>query len=97
MTIRRRSAKQASLKTVRAILQTMVTLATASLGLVAALAWNDAIKATFQQLLPKGEGLTIMYIYASAATLLSIIVVGGLSWLSVRIGGEAVIDREVEG
>jgi hypothetical protein len=29
----------------RVIVQTMITLASASLGLVAALAWNEAIKA----------------------------------------------------
>lgn len=97
MTMRRRSTKQATVQTLRAFLQTMITLATASLGLVAALAWNDAIKATFQKILPQGEGLHILYIYAGFATILSIVVVGLLTWLSVRVGGEAVISREAEG
>ena len=33
----------------RAMIQTMISLASASLGLVAALAWNEAIKATLKQ------------------------------------------------
>ena len=33
----------------RVYLQTMITLASASLGLVAALAWNEAIKAAIQR------------------------------------------------
>ncbi len=35
----------------RAFLQTMIALASASLGLVAALAWNEAIRATIAAVL----------------------------------------------
>jgi hypothetical protein len=35
----------------RVFVQTMITLASASLGLVAALAWNEAIKATIEEML----------------------------------------------
>jgi hypothetical protein len=97
MTVRRRLSRQALINTIRAFLQTMITLATASLGLVAALAWNDAIKATFKQIFPQGEDLSVLYLYAGSATVLSIVIVGALTWLSVKIGGQAVIDREVEG
>jgi hypothetical protein len=97
MTVRRRLSRQSLVNTVRAFLQTMITLATASLGLVAALAWNDAIKATFKQLFPQGEDLSVLYLYAASATLLSIVIVGILTWISVKVGGQAIIDREVEG
>jgi hypothetical protein len=40
----------------RIFIQTMIALASASLGLVAALAWNDAIKATLT-LLGLGDNL----------------------------------------
>ncbi len=40
----------------RAMVQTMIALASASLGLVAALAWNEAIKATLA-LLDLGDNL----------------------------------------
>lgn len=93
----RRALRQRSSHTFRSFLQTMITLATASLGLVAALAWNDAIKATFKKILGAADDLGALYTYAALATVLSIVVVGVLSWLSARVGGEAVINREVEG
>jgi Family of unknown function (DUF5654) len=93
----RRALRQRSTHTLRSFLQTMITLATASLGLVAALAWNDAIKATFKKVLGAADDLNALYTYAALATILSIAVVGCLSWLSAKVGGEAVINREVEG
>jgi Family of unknown function (DUF5654) len=94
---RRRSLRSSSAQTLRSLIQTMITLATASLGLVAALAWNDAIKATFKKVLGEADDLTALYTYAALATVLSIVVVASLSWLASRVGGEAIIDREVEG
>ena len=39
----------------RAFIQTMIALASASFGLVAALAWNEAIKATLATLKANGQ------------------------------------------
>jgi Family of unknown function (DUF5654) len=94
---RRRNYKQQSTTVVRSLIQTMITLATASLGLVAALAWNDAIKAAFKQVLGEADSLPALFTYATLATLFAIVTVAVLTWLSVKVGGEAVIDREVEG
>jgi hypothetical protein len=94
---RRRNPKVQSIAVVRSFLQTMITLATASLGLVAALAWNDAIKALFKAILGEADSVPALFIYATLATVFAITVVAVLSWLSVKVGGEAVIDREVEG
>jgi hypothetical protein len=80
----------------RAFIQTMIALASASLGLVAALAWNDAIKATLV-LLGLGDSLAGLYTYAVLATILAVAVLVWLGRLASRIGGEAVIVREVEG
>jgi uncharacterized membrane protein len=80
----------------RAFLQTMIALASASLGLVAALAWNEAIKATLK-LLGFGENLAGLYAYAIIATILAIIVLSWLGWLSSKIGGDAAFEREAEG
>jgi hypothetical protein len=44
-----------------------------------------------------GESLSVLYIYAAVATILAITVVGTLSWMAAKIGGEASIDREVDG
>lgn len=81
----------------RIIIQTMITLASAALGLVAALAWNEAIKETIVTLLGKDEGLLGLYIYAILATVIAIVVLLILARAASRLGGEAVIEREAEG
>ena len=80
----------------RIFLQTMITLASASLGLVAALAWNEAIKATIVQIFGTDDRLAGLYTYAILATLLVIVVLSLLGRAAARIGGEAVINREAD-
>ncbi len=80
----------------RAFLQTMIALASASFGLVAALAWNEAIKATLV-LLGLGESLAGLYTYAIVATVLAVLVLSWLGRLAARIGGDAAFIREAEG
>jgi hypothetical protein len=80
----------------RAMVQTMIALASASLGLVAALAWNEAIKATLA-LLDLGDDLVGLYTYAIVATLVVILVLVYLGKIASRVGGDAVIEREAEG
>lgn len=80
----------------RAFVQTMIALASASLGLVAALAWNEAIKATLA-MLGLGDNLAGLNTYAILATVLAILVLSYLGRLSARIGGEAAFEREAEG
>jgi Na+/proline symporter len=86
-----------SLATIRSLLQTMITLASASLGFVAALAWNDAIKATFKKVLGEEDSLSALYTYAVVATLMAISVVALLGWFAAKVGGDAMIKREVDG
>jgi hypothetical protein len=80
----------------RAFIQTMIALASASFGLVAALAWNEAIKATLK-LLGLGDSLAGLYTYAILATVLAILVLAWLGRIAARIGGEAAFVREAEG
>jgi hypothetical protein len=80
----------------RVFLQTMIALASASFGLVAALAWNEAIKATLE-MLNLGDDLTGLYTYAILATVLAIVVLVWLGRLASRVGGDAAITREAEG
>jgi hypothetical protein len=80
----------------RAFVQTMIALASASLGLVAALAWNEAIKATLARL-GLGESLAGLYAYAILATVIAILVLVMLGRLAARVGGEAAFQREAEG
>ncbi len=74
----------------------MITLSSAALGLVAALAWNDAIKATIKLIFNGNDGLASKYVYAVIATVIAVIVVLVLSGIAARVGGEAVIKREVD-
>ncbi len=80
----------------RAMIQTMIALASASFGLVAALAWNEAIKATLS-LLGLSDSLAGLYTYAILATVLAIIVLAWLGKISSKIGGDAAFVREAEG
>jgi Family of unknown function (DUF5654) len=80
----------------RAMIQTMIALASASLGLVAALAWNEAIKATLA-MLGLGDSLAGLYSYAILATVIAVVVLIYLGKLAAGVGGEATIQREAEG
>lgn len=80
----------------RAMVQTMISLASASLGLVAALAWNEAIKATLAKL-GLGEELAGLYTYAILATVIAVVVLAMLGRLAAKIGGDAAFEREAEG
>jgi hypothetical protein len=81
----------------RVYVQTMITLASASLGLVAALAWNEAIKTTMKVMLGTDESLAALHTYAILATVLAIVVLSVLSRISSKMGTEAAIAREAEG
>jgi hypothetical protein len=81
----------------RVVVQTMITLASASLGLVAALAWNEAIRATIRRLLGPDDSLAGLYTYALLATLVAVVVLLLLARAASRLGGEAIITREAEG
>lgn len=86
-----------SIEQSRAVVQSMITLASAALGLVCALAWNDAIKSTMKSVLGEDDSLAGMYTYAILATVLAVVVLLVLARTSTRIGGEAAISREAEG
>ncbi|MFN8507908.1 MAG: DUF5654 family protein [Dehalococcoidia bacterium] len=80
----------------RIFIQTVIALASASLGLVAALAWNEAIRATIRKI-ASDDSLAGLYIYAILATVIAIVVVTWLGWVAAKMGGEAKITREAEG
>lgn len=86
-----------SKETTRMILQSMIALSSAALGLVAALAWNDAIKETIKQIMDGDESLASKYTYAILATVIAVVVVLVLAKVAAKVGGEAAISREAEG
>lgn len=62
------------------ILEQMAKLATAGFGLVAALAWNDAIQALFMWLLPASGEVWAKFLYAIFVTAIVV-------FITIRIGG----------
>lgn len=92
-----RAARAAAIENARMFTQTMIALASASLGLVAALAWNEAIRTTIQQVFGTDDSLAGLYAYAIIATVIAIVVLVALARIAARLGGEAMITREAEG
>jgi hypothetical protein len=88
--------KSMTKQSTKMVLQSMITLASAALGLVAALAWNDAIKETITLWLGGNESLMAKYIYAVFATLIAVAVVLILTRIAAKVGGEALITREAD-
>ncbi len=65
--------KPATLK--QEVLDKMAALITAAFGLVAALAWNDAIKAIFREIFGESNAIAPMLIYASVVTIIAVILI----------------------
>ena len=55
------------------VMTTVATLITTAFGLIAALAWNDAIKAIIAQFFKAGNGVTGLVIYAVLITIIAVI------------------------
>jgi hypothetical protein len=67
-----------------AYLQTMISLASAAFGVVAALAWNGAITALVKQIFGTGAQIVSLFIYAIIVTVLAVIVMVNLAKLAER-------------
>ncbi len=80
-----------------ALFVTMTTLATSAFGLVAALAWNEAIKALFEEIFASeadkpATGLVISnFIYAVFATLIAVLIVYYLGRINTRLGKKPLL------
>lgn len=55
------------------VAQTVATLMTTAFGLIAALAWNEAIKAIIIQYFQAGSGITGLLIYAVLITIIAVV------------------------
>lgn len=55
------------------VIEKIAALLTAAFGLVAALAWNGAIKAIFLKLFGTAEGIIPMLVYAVVVTIIAVI------------------------
>ncbi len=61
-------------ETKKAVKEKMFTLILAGFGLVAALAWNDAIQTLFKVLFPKSDGVIGKFVYALLVTLIIVFI-----------------------
>lgn len=67
-------------------LKTMIQLATTAFGLVAALAWNEAIKTLFARIFGETSGVISLFVYAVVITVLVVFVTSRLGKLAERAG-----------
>lgn len=56
------------------MLEQIITLFTAAIGVMAALAWNDAVQALFNSLFPHGEGVKERFMFAVMITAIAVVV-----------------------
>lgn len=69
-------------------LKTMVQLATAGFGFVAALAWNEAIKKFIDKFISPGSGFISSLIYAIIVTFIAVLVAYYLGRLAQEVHQE---------
>lgn len=76
----------------RMIVKQMLVLATGGFSLIAALAWNEFVKAFIEEYVKpyatKGSGLTAQFIYAVVITAFIVIVTLFLTWFQGKLEGE---------
>ena len=58
----------------RKLFEQMITLFTAAIGVMAALAWNDAVQALFNSYFPKGEGIRERFVFAILITAIAVFI-----------------------
>ncbi|MFH0853842.1 MAG: DUF5654 family protein [bacterium] len=64
--------------------KTMVQLATTAFGIVAALAWNEAIKALFAKVFGDTAGIIGLFVYAVVVTIIVVTVTSKLGKLAEK-------------
>ncbi len=67
------------------ILEKLGTLIAAAFALVAALAWNDAIKAIFKEVFGTPDKVIPMLVYAISVTIVAVIMTVWISKISGRL------------
>jgi uncharacterized protein DUF5654 len=70
------------------VIEKLAALITAAFGLVAALAWNGAIKAIFLKVFGDSEGLGPMLIYAVLVTIIAVLATIWIAKAANRAKGE---------
>ncbi len=74
----------------REVVATMISLASAAFGVVAALAWNTAITTAFTAAFGTAGKIGALFIYAVVATLVGVVVIVALGRLAARLNAQPV-------
>ena len=77
----------------KTVMKTIITLVTTAFGLVAGLAWNDAIQKLIETLVGSGDALSGLFIYAIIVTILAVVVTIILARMAAKMGID--VDDEV--
>lgn len=77
------------------VLKRVLDLSVAGFGLVAALAWNEAIKALFDAIFPKAGGIIAQFLYAAVITMVVVFVTIRLGKLA-NLAKDKLSDEEKE-
>jgi high-affinity Fe2+/Pb2+ permease len=72
------------------VIATMISLATAAFGVVAALAWNSAITALFTAVFGTNARISALFVYAVLITLIGVVVIVVLGRIAARISAQPV-------
>ena len=75
------------------ILDKIAALLTAAFGLVAALAWNGAIRAIFEAVFGTADSITVMLVYAVVVTIIAVLVTIWIARAVKRAKGESQPDK----
>lgn len=87
------SVEQAVRRTTRfsaEVVATMISLASAAFGVVAALAWNTAITKSFERYFGERAEISLLFAYAVTVTIIGVVVIVLLGRLAGRIKAQPV-------
>ncbi len=70
------------------VIKTIITLVTTAFGLVAGLAWNDAIQKLIETFMGAGDALTGLFLYAIIVTVIAVVVTIILARVAGKMGVE---------
>lgn len=76
------------------VVETFAALITSAFGLVAALAWNETIKAGVAMVFDSGNDIWGLLIYAVLVTFLAIIMTLFIAWQADKLKGPCDCDKE---
>ena len=72
------------------VIKTIITLVTTAFGLVAGLAWNDAIQKLIESIIGSGDAIPSLFIYAIVVTIVAVVI----TVLVARIAGKMGVEVE---